>query len=70
MDRICDNTLAIARFLQQHAKVSWVTYAGLPEHRDHALVQKYMDGRASGILTFGLKAAAPPAFACKTRSSW
>jgi O-acetylhomoserine (thiol)-lyase len=55
MDRICDNTLKVASFLQGHAKVSWVNYAGLPEHKDHALVQKYMGGRASGILTFGVK---------------
>jgi len=55
MDRICDNTLAIAQFLASHPKVSWVNYAGLPEHPSHALVKKYMKGRASGILTFGVK---------------
>ncbi len=56
MDRICENSLAIAKHLQKHPKVGWVQYAGLPEHPDHALVQKYMGGRASGILSFGLKA--------------
>jgi O-acetylhomoserine (thiol)-lyase len=55
MDRICENTLAVARFLEKHAKVTWVNYAGLPDHKDHALVQRYMGGRASGILTFGVK---------------
>ena len=55
MDRICENTLAIAKHLRQHPKVGWVQYAGLPEHPDHSLVQKYMGGRASGILSFGLK---------------
>jgi O-acetylhomoserine (thiol)-lyase len=55
MDRICENTLAVANFLQGHAKVTWVNYAGLPDHKDHALVQRYMGGRASGILTFGVK---------------
>ncbi len=55
MDRICENTQRIAEFLQAHAKVSWVNYAGLPGHKDHALIHKYMDGRASGILTFGVK---------------
>ncbi|MEI7431067.1 MAG: aminotransferase class I/II-fold pyridoxal phosphate-dependent enzyme [Betaproteobacteria bacterium] len=55
MDRICDNTLKVASFLQKHAKVSWVNYAGLPDHKDYALVQKYMGGKASGILTFGVK---------------
>ena len=55
MERICDNTLAIAKHLQKHPKVGWVKYAGLPDHPDHALAQKYMGGRASGILSFGLK---------------
>jgi len=57
MDRICDNALAIAHFLQKHPKVAWVNYAGLPDHRDHALVQKYMAGKASGIISFGVKSA-------------
>ncbi len=57
MDRICENALKIAQFLDQHPKVGWVNYAGLPEHPDHGLVQKYMGGKASGILSFGLKSA-------------
>lgn len=47
----------VARHLQQHPKVGWVNYAGLPEHADHALAQKYLGGKASGLLTFGVKAA-------------
>lgn len=58
MDRICENTLAVAQFLKQHPKVSWLNYAGLPEHEDYPLIQKYMKGRASGILTFGIKGGA------------
>ena len=57
MDRICANTLALAQRLQGHDKVEWVRYAGLPDHPDHALVQSQMGGRASGILSFGLKTA-------------
>ena len=57
MDRICANALAIARHLKSHPKVGWVNYAGLEDHPDHALVKKYMDGKASGILSFGLKTA-------------
>ncbi|MEI8028385.1 MAG: aminotransferase class I/II-fold pyridoxal phosphate-dependent enzyme [Comamonadaceae bacterium] len=57
MDRICDNALQVANHLKSHAKVSWVNYAGLPDHRDHTLVQKYLAGRASGIISFGLKAS-------------
>ena len=55
MDRICSNTLTVAKYLQQHDKVAWVNYAGLPDHADHGLVQKYMGGHASGILSFGVK---------------
>ncbi|HEX8963131.1 MAG TPA: bifunctional O-acetylhomoserine aminocarboxypropyltransferase/cysteine synthase [Rhodocyclaceae bacterium] len=55
MDRICDNALAVAEFLKGHAKVGWVRYAGLSDHPEHALAQKYMGGRASGILSFGVK---------------
>ncbi|TKA91113.1 O-acetylhomoserine aminocarboxypropyltransferase/cysteine synthase [Guyparkeria sp. SB14A] len=55
MDRICENTQEVAEFLEGHPQVGWVQYAGLPDHKDHRLAQKYMDGRASGILSFGLK---------------
>ena len=55
MDRICDNTLAVARFLQSHPKVEWVDYAGLPGHVDHEVDKRMMKGRASGLLTFGVK---------------
>jgi len=57
MDRICENALRVAQHLKSHAKVGWVNYAGLPDHADHGLVQKYMGGRASGIISFGLKAS-------------
>jgi O-acetylhomoserine (thiol)-lyase len=58
VDRISDNTLAVAKYLLGHAKVAWVNYAGLEQHPDHALVGKYLSGKASGILTFGIKSAA------------
>ena len=54
MDRVCHNAKRIAAHLKAHAKVNWVNYAGLPDHADHALVQKYMGGRASGIVSFGI----------------
>jgi O-acetylhomoserine (thiol)-lyase len=55
MDRICENALKVARHLQAHPKVGWLNYAGLPEHADHGLVQKYMGGRASGLISFGIQ---------------
>ena len=54
MDRINQNTLAVAQYLQQHPKVAWVNYAGLPDHPEHALAKKYLPRGASGLLTFGL----------------
>lgn len=54
MDRINANALAVAQFLRDHAKVDWVNYAALPDHPEHALVQKYLRGHGSGVLTFGL----------------
>ncbi len=58
MDRHCDNALAVARYLQQHEHVSWVRFAGLDDHPDKALVDRYMAGRASAILSFGIKGGA------------
>ena len=55
MDRIGENSLKVAEFLQNHPKVNWVNYSGLPSHKDYPLVQKYMRGNASGILNFGVK---------------
>ncbi len=55
MDRHCDNTQKVAEYLKAHPQVSWVSYAGLPDHPDHAQANKYLGGRASGILSFGVK---------------
>ncbi len=55
MERHCSNTQRVAEFLKEHERVQWVSYAGLKDHPHHALAQKYMRGRASGILTFGVK---------------
>ena len=55
MDRHCENALAVAQYLEKHPNVAWVNYAGLPTHEDHHLAQKYFSGRASSILSFGIK---------------
>ncbi len=55
MDRICANALAVAERLRDHPQVSWVQYAGLPDSPSKPLVDKYMGGRASGIVSFGIK---------------
>ena len=58
MDRISDNALKVAQHLEKHPKVGWVSYAGLESHPDRKLVDKYLSGKASGLMIFGLKAAA------------
>ena len=55
MDRITENARKVAEYLNSHAKVKWVNYAGLLDHKDNALAQKYMGGKPSGILTFGVQ---------------
>jgi len=54
MDRHCENALAVANYLQSHPQVEWVRYAGLEGSPDKPLVDKYMGGRASSILSFGI----------------
>ncbi|MGE0082030.1 MAG: bifunctional O-acetylhomoserine aminocarboxypropyltransferase/cysteine synthase [Thiohalomonadaceae bacterium] len=55
MDRHCENAQRVAEYLKGHPQVSWVNYGGLPDSPDYPLAQKYMGGRASGILSFGIK---------------
>jgi O-acetylhomoserine (thiol)-lyase len=55
MDRICESTLAVANHLNQDSRVEWVNYAGMADNPHHALAQKYMGGRASGVMSFGVK---------------
>ncbi len=55
MERHCANALATARFLKNHPQVAWVNYAGLEDHPSHPLVNRYFNGRASSILTFGVQ---------------
>ena len=55
MERHCDNALAVARYLKDHPKVEWVRFAGLSGDPHHELAQKYMNGRAASIMTFGVR---------------
>jgi O-acetylhomoserine (thiol)-lyase len=54
MERHCANALAVARFLQDDPRVSFVNYPGLPDHPQHGLMQRQMRG-ASGLLAFGIE---------------
>ncbi|SEF41810.1 O-acetylhomoserine aminocarboxypropyltransferase/cysteine synthase family protein [Vibrio hangzhouensis] len=55
MERHTENALKVAQYLQNHDKVSWVSYAGLEDSPHYELAQKYMGGKPSAILSFGLK---------------
>jgi len=55
MQRHSDNALEVAKFLQGHENVAWVSYAGLESDENHALQQKYMPKGAGAVFTFGVK---------------
>ncbi|GKW48057.1 O-acetylhomoserine aminocarboxypropyltransferase/cysteine synthase family protein [Halomonas sp. NCCP-2165] len=55
IERVCANAQRVAEYLAGHEAVTWVQFAGLPGHKDHALAERYMQGRASGILSFGIR---------------
>jgi O-acetylhomoserine (thiol)-lyase len=55
MERHCSNAEKLAAFLTEHPKVNWVNYAALPDSPYHQVCQKTTGGKASGILSFGIK---------------
>lgn len=55
MERHCENAEALAQYLTQHPKVSWVNYAALETSPYNETCQKICAGKASGILSFGIK---------------
>ena len=55
MPRHCENALAVAQWLQKHPAVTWVNYAGLPDHPDAAMVRQYLPNGAGALMGFGIK---------------
>jgi len=55
MDRHCENAVKAAEYLHDHAQVEWVKYPALADSPEKPLVDKYMGGRGSSILSFGIK---------------
>lgn len=55
MKKHCDNALAVAKFLEKHPKVSWVSYPGLEFHSSHELAKKYLKSGSGAIIGFGIK---------------
>jgi O-acetylhomoserine (thiol)-lyase len=58
MERHCENAEALSAFLKTHPKVSWVNYATLPDSKYNATAKKITKGKASGIISFGIKGGA------------
>ncbi|MGJ5138472.1 O-acetylhomoserine aminocarboxypropyltransferase/cysteine synthase family protein [Bradyrhizobium oligotrophicum] len=54
MERHVENARKVAEFLRNDPRVAWVNYAGFADSRYYPLVQKYLDGRASSLFTFGI----------------
>jgi len=54
IQRHAENALAVARFLEGHPAVTWVSYPGLESHPTHAIAKKYLEGGCGGVLTFGV----------------
>ncbi len=56
VERHSDNALSVAKFLESHPLVSWVSYAGLPSHKYHSRAKKYhYRGKYGAIIGFGIK---------------
>lgn len=55
MERHCSNALALAKWLKDHPKVAWVSYAGLEGDPYNALCKQYLGGKGGAVFTFGLK---------------
>ena len=55
VQRSCDNALELAKWLQQHDEVGWVSYAGLEDHPYHANAKKYLSNGFGAVLSFGIK---------------
>ena len=55
MQKHCDNALEVARWLKNHDKVAWVSYSGLEDDDNHALMKTYSPKGAGAVFTFGLK---------------
>lgn len=54
MQRHCENALAVAQYLDNHDKVAWVSYPGLPTDKYHTLAKKYCPNGSGAVFTFGL----------------
>src|ERR1700687_5728171 len=55
MERHAYNGERVAHFLRSHRRVAWVNYAGFSDNPYHNLGLKYLGGRWSSLMTFGVR---------------
>lgn len=55
MPRHYENALALAKYLKDHDKISWVSFSGLEDDSQHELAQKYLPDGSCGVIAFGIK---------------
>ncbi|AKG05419.1 O-acetylhomoserine aminocarboxypropyltransferase [Salimicrobium jeotgali] len=55
IERHAENSLKVAKHLQAHPDVEWVSYPGLQEHPAHELADKYLQVGYGAIVNFGIK---------------
>ncbi|HYQ80590.1 MAG TPA: aminotransferase class I/II-fold pyridoxal phosphate-dependent enzyme, partial [Anaeromyxobacteraceae bacterium] len=55
VQRHCDNSLGLAKWLKAHPQVTWVSYPGLEEHPSHQRARRYLRNGFGGVLAFGIK---------------
>jgi O-acetylhomoserine (thiol)-lyase len=67
MERHVQNATSVAKFLETHPQVSWVSYAGLQSSEYHKLAKKYLPKGAGSVFTFGLKGGYEAGVKCVER---
>lgn len=55
MQRHCENAQRVAEYLQQHEKIAWVNYPGLPDNPYYSLARKYLPNGCSAVIAYGVK---------------
>ena len=55
MERHFENAFALAKHLEKHPKVSWISFSGLENDSQHELAQKYLPNGSCGVISFGIK---------------
>lgn len=55
MERHFENAMTLAKHLENHPKVAWISFSGLENDSQHALAEKYLPNGSCGVIAFGIK---------------